>query len=324
MTDSFRHEALFYSSDAEFVAGTLPFVSDGRAAGEPVLVAANRERLELLQLALGSHGQAESVSFLEFDELGRNPARIVPAWRQFYDDCGGGDRPVRGIGEPIWADRSKPEIEECRRHEALVNLAFADAEGFWLRCPYDRSALDPEVIAGAGCTHPELSEAGASGESDSYSGEEGASLPFAGVLPPPRAGAAELSFSASDLKSVRSFATAHAQAAGLDPRRTEDLALALNELATNSIRHSGGGGVARAWREKGELICEVEGGGTIEDPLAGRRKPDPEQISGRGLWIVNQVSDLVEIRSQESGTRARVHMRVEESPVTVFEPSLRG
>ena len=143
LNDGFRHEALFYSSDAEFIAGTLPFVSEGCEAGEPVLVAARRERLDLLRLALGSHGHAKSVTFLEFDELGLNPARIIPAWRQFYDECGGANRPIRGIGEPVWADRSRAEVEECRRHEALLNLAFADAEGFWLRCPYDRSTSRP-------------------------------------------------------------------------------------------------------------------------------------------------------------------------------------
>ena len=68
--------------------------------------------------------------------------------------------------------------------------------------------------------------------------------------------------------------------------------------------------MARAWRGNGELVCEVEDGGRIEDPLAGRRKPEPEQTSGRGLWIANQVADLLEIRSRQTGTRARVHMRV--------------
>ena len=193
LNDGFRHEALFYSSDAEFIAGTLPFVSEGCEAGEPVLVAARRERLDLLRLALGSHGHAKSVTFLEFDELGLNPARIIPAWRQFYDECGGANRPIRGIGEPVWADRSRAEVEECRRHEALLNLAFADAEGFWLRCPYDRSTLDPGVVADACCTHPEVSECGASRDSESYPAED-VPLPFAGELSPPGRGSAELGF----------------------------------------------------------------------------------------------------------------------------------
>jgi anti-sigma regulatory factor (Ser/Thr protein kinase) len=313
VTYGFRHEALFYSSDAEFIAGTVPFVTAGCEAGEPVLIAATRERLELLRLALGSHGHTDSVSFLEFDELGRNPARIIPAWREFYDAAGGGSRPVRGIGEPIWVGRNPAEIEECRRHESLLNLAFADAENFWLRCPYDRARLDPEVITAAGCTHPDLSEGGVSRCSDSFPGDDQFLATFAGELPPPGPDAEEIRFSAADLKAVRRFARSHAQAAGLDADRAGDLVLALSELAANSVRHSGGAGVARAWQADGELICEVEDTGRIEDPLVGRRRPEPDQACGRGLWIVNLVSDLLEIRSRETGTCARVHMRVGEA-----------
>jgi anti-sigma regulatory factor (Ser/Thr protein kinase) len=306
----FRHEAFLYSSDAEFIAGTVPFVSAGRGAGEPVVIAATRERLDLLRLALGSHGHAEGIRYLEFDELGRNPARIIPAWREFYDAAASGGRRVRGIGEPIWAGRSPAEIEECRRHESLLNLAFADAQGFWLRCPYDRSSLGSEVIAGACCTHPQLCEAGASVPSDSYPGEKGLPGPFEGELPTPAPGAAEIVFSEADLGAVRRFATRQGEAAAMTAERVEDLALAVNELAANTIRYAGGSGLARAWQADGELVCEVEDGGRIEDPLAGRRRPDPEQISGRGLWIANQVADLLEIRSTRTGTRARLHMRI--------------
>jgi hypothetical protein len=36
--------------------------------------------------------------------------------------------------------------------------------------------------------------------------------------------------------------------------------------------------------------------------------PDPDPESGRGLWLVNQLCDLVQIRSGPSGTTIRVHM----------------
>ena len=98
------------------------------------------------------------------------------------------------------------EIEECRRHEALLNLAFADAENFWLRCPYDRSTLEPTVVADACGTHPEVSEGGASRRSESYPAEGGVPMPFTGELSAPGRDAAELRFAASELKAVREFA----------------------------------------------------------------------------------------------------------------------
>ena len=37
-TDGFRHEALLYAGDDGFVDGTLPWIRDAVAAGEPILV----------------------------------------------------------------------------------------------------------------------------------------------------------------------------------------------------------------------------------------------------------------------------------------------
>jgi len=34
-----------------------------------------------------------------------------------------------------------------------------------------------------------------------------------------------------------------------------------------------------------------------------------ERESGRGLWIVNQLCDLFQLRSSPAGTVARLHMR---------------
>ena len=63
-------------------------------------------------------------------EIGANPACIIPAWRDFVDECAEAGRAIRGIGEPIWADRSPAELVECQRHESLLNLAFADTRSF--------------------------------------------------------------------------------------------------------------------------------------------------------------------------------------------------
>ena len=85
--------------------------------------------------------------------------------------------------------------------------------------------------------------------------------------------------------------------------------LAVNEVATNSVRHGGGRGMLRIWQEPDALICEVRDGGRIDDPLAGRRRPGGAQIGGYGLWLANQVCDLVQVRSYADGSAVRVHMR---------------
>jgi anti-sigma regulatory factor (Ser/Thr protein kinase) len=84
----------------------------------------------------------------------------------------------------------------------------------------------------------------------------------------------------------------------------------VNELATNSALYSDGHGVLRLWAEPGAFVCEVGDSGLIIDPLAGRSRAEPAQPYGRGLYIVNQVCDLVQIRSGEHGTVVRLRMEL--------------
>ena len=100
----------------------------------------------------------------------------------------------------------------------------------------------------------------------------------------------------------------HAAAAGLNPDRTADLVLAVDEVASNSLRHGGGRGTLRIWREQGALVCEVRDAGRFEDPLAGRERPALDRDGGRGLWMVNQLCDLVQLRSFPSGAVVRLHV----------------
>ena len=49
--------------------------------------------------------------------------------------------------------------------------------------------------------------------------------------------------------------------------------------------------------------------GSFDEPLAGRVRPMPAQMGGYGLWVANQVCDLVQIRSLPGGSAVRLHMR---------------
>src|SRR5918995_3411987 len=97
----FRHEALFYSGEDSFLAGTLPFIRDGMASAEPIMVAVNSEKIELLKSRL--NGSAERVLFADMGELGRNPALIIPAWQDFVAENAANGRRLRGVGGPIFA-----------------------------------------------------------------------------------------------------------------------------------------------------------------------------------------------------------------------------
>jgi anti-sigma regulatory factor (Ser/Thr protein kinase) len=84
----------------------------------------------------------------------------------------------------------------------------------------------------------------------------------------------------------------------------------VNEVCTNSIRHGGGCGLLRTWVDHRTLICEVVDRGRIEQPLAGRERPDLARAGGLGLWLANQVCDLVQLRAFANGGAVRLHMRL--------------
>jgi len=299
-----EHAAVFYRGPDQYLDAVLGFVAGGLERAEPVFVAVPGPKVGLLREHLG--GQAGRVSFADMTELGANPAWIIPRVAAFADAHRG--RAIRYVGEPAWETRSDAELCEATRHEALINLAFAGTAASML-CPYDRGRLAPGVIDGAERTHPVLITGGRSRPSRSY---RGAGLFPAGCdqpLPSPPARAAALAYR-DDLAHVRAFAAAQARRAGLPTGRARDLVIAVSELAANTWRHTDAGGTVHIWSADGELLCQVHDSGHVSDPLAGRRRPIPDAGRGHGLWVVNQLCDLVELRTGGTGTTIRLHMRL--------------
>jgi anti-sigma regulatory factor (Ser/Thr protein kinase) len=305
---TFRHEAFLYAGEHEFLEGTLRFIREGLTDREPVMAALSEAKIARLRAELG--GDARRVCFVDMAEVGSNPARIIPAWHEFVGGRPSPERQIRGIGEPIWAGRTPPELVECQRHEDLLNLAFADTPAFRLLCPYDTEALDPAVIHEARCSHPIVVEDSMERESTGYRGLRAVAAPFGKPLPEPPSPTAELAFDIDTLRTVRRMVSRHAAGVGMSAARTGDLILAVDELATNSVRHGGGRGVLRVWRDDGALICEVRDRGRIDEPLVGRQCPSTDQPGGFGVWLVNQLCDLVQMRSLAGGNVVRLHMHV--------------
>lgn len=302
----FRHEALLYAGEEDFLHGTESFIRGGLAAGEPTLVVVAAPKIARLRERLG--GDADRVDFADMAGVGLNPARIIPAWRDFVDRHAGAGRALRGIGEPIWAERDADELPECQRHEALLNVAFAGAADFWLLCPYDTTALAPDVLAEAERSHPFLSERTQARPSPAYGGLESFAEPFTAPLSQP-ADAAELSFDAGGLEAVRALVSRSAARGGLALDQIAEAVMAANEVATNSVRHGGGAGRLRVWTEAGALVCEVGDAGRMADPMSDRERPGADPDARRGLWLVNHLCDLVQIRSVAGGTVVRMRIR---------------
>ena len=299
-TAAFRHEAIFYAGPEAFLDRVTPFVVEGVAAGEPVMVALAAPKLDALRRRLGA--DADGVVFADMGDIGHNPACIIPAWTDFVAGRSG---PMRGVGEPIWPGRSPDELVECQCHEALLNNAFADADGFHLVCPYDAVHLDREVIAEAERSHPWV---GAT-ESVRYRGCEDAPPQFSEALGDAPGAPVEHRIGRDTLAEIRTLVAEHGRQAGLSEHRASDFVLATHEVATNSLRHGGGEGIIRLWHDNGTAICEVRDRGRLDKPLAGRARPELGEGDGWGLWLANQLCDLVQLRTLPDGNVVRLHLR---------------
>jgi anti-sigma regulatory factor (Ser/Thr protein kinase) len=311
-TAPFRHEAVLYEGDDGFLDRIGQFVREGISAGEPTLVMTNARKIAALRELLGGADE-DLVEYRDMEVAGANPARIIPAWDDFATRLStGGARRLRGVGEPIWPGRSAAELAECHWHEALINRAFANLRGFWLVCPYDIGTLSASVVDDARRTHP-LTHDGEESLSGGKHGAERTELvptrPLATALDQPHSVVAQRRFDGDRLADLRSLVATEGARTGLSSAQIDNLVVAVNEVATNSVTHGGGSGAARIWRQGGAIVCEISDAGTIIDPLVDRTRPSGTPTDARGLWTVNSLCDLVQVRSSvESGSVVRMWM----------------
>lgn len=294
------HQALFYRDRDQYLDGIAAFIRPALEHGQPVAIAVPEPRLDLLRNHLGA--LTSEVELIDMVQLGRNPARIIPAVQALINRHTG--RRLHYVGEAIWPGRSPGEIREAARHDALINLAWPGGEIEFL-CPYDATSLDDAALADAELTHPCVIRDRRCEASPAYA-ESAVPPGCEQPLPEPPADALIVSFGSHDLRDLRGAISDHAASAGLPKARAGEFMTAVNELTSNTVKHAQSRGTLRLWRAGGELVCQIDDSGHIADPLAGRRREITGE-GGLGLWIVNQLCDLVEIRTSPHGTAIRVH-----------------
>jgi transcriptional regulator with XRE-family HTH domain len=156
-----RHRVLVYGSDEEYVAIIVPFLRDGLARSEPVLVVTAPRQTRLLHDALGD--DAPRVEFRDSSRWYTAGAAASNAFLAFARDRFDGGAPwIRIVGEPLASGRrrrSESSLREWIRYESMLNLTLASSPAT-VMCPYDMRRLPDSVVTAAQSTHPEVVGAG--------------------------------------------------------------------------------------------------------------------------------------------------------------------
>ena len=302
-----EHDAFFYASDDEYVTGVLDFVREGLARDEPVLVSVPGWNLDLLRAALTPE-ETPRVRLRDMTVAGRNPGRIIGnVLTAFVREHA--DQRVRIVGEPIWAGRTDEEYPACAEHEALINVALG-ASPAYIQCPYDTRTLPASVLTDATRTHPMLAAGAERWISPAYADAGAVAASFDTPLSPVPAEAEFVVIGPeTGARGARALVHEAGEARRLDAERLADVRLVAQELAVNTLTHSGGRGLMEVWTADDHLVVQVQDGGRITDRLVGRRPPEPPH-EGHGLFVVHQRADLVRIHRESSGTTVRAYFRI--------------
>jgi len=113
-------------------------------------------------------------------------------------------------------------------------------------------------------------------------------------------------FDRDSLYALRSAVAAHASAAGLTRQRVYDVVSAAHELAANAVRHGAGHGRLRLWADGQSLYLEVSDDGPAKRDDARPETAEWRREHAHGLWIVDQLADLVGEDRDPAGTTVTV------------------
>src|SRR5918997_2257511 len=145
------HDALFFSSTDELAVGTVPFVREGLAAGDAVVVTASPAAVDVVHWAVDGDPRLHVLERHETYHR-RTPAAVTGLRRLADRLTADGTRRVRVVGETDFG-RTERDWLEWQRYEAVVNDALA-AWPLWGLCVFDTTRLPDRVLDSVARTHP--------------------------------------------------------------------------------------------------------------------------------------------------------------------------
>jgi anti-sigma regulatory factor (Ser/Thr protein kinase) len=297
--DRFAHEAFVFDADDQAAARVVPFVEDGLALGQRVIVVAGPLVRDLVVDALGER-VADLTVLAAAEEFWQGGHQTLATYRESMEPLLADGRPWRLVGEPTWL--STPGGHTWSRFEAVANDAFAQFPYYSL-CLHDRRRLTREALEAQLRVHPLVWDGGAPVASADY---EPTTQFLARVEPPTTPAPPHArTLHVEDLASARA-ALQEWVAPGAAAGRTTEVLLAVYELVVNAVRASGAARVD-SWAEGPARLWQVSDHGPgLDDATAGYVPPERDLESGRGLWLARSLADDSAVRGSEQGTVVRL------------------
>lgn len=300
------HDALLFSSPDELAAATVPFVQEGLAAGDVVVVTASPATADVVRTAVDD----DRVRVLPRDvAYGRRTPAAVTAFRRLTDELAAtGARRVRVLGETDFG-RTEREQLEWQRYEAVLNDALADRP-LWGLCLFDTTRLPEPVLESVARTHPTV-VVGRSRTPNPRFVDPAAYLRGLPVPEEPlQSGVPRLAVDdVADLIALRHAVAAELASVGGPREVVEDFLLAVDETTSNAARHGAPPVGLRLWTSADRVVCAVtDHGRGLDDPFAGYGPAHGQDLSrgGMGVWLARQLCDHVDISSGPDGVTVRL------------------
>ena len=304
-TGTFVHQAVVYDDPQTLAAVIGPIVQASLDRGESPIIVLEADIAAALRDSLVD---ASRFQVIDPADIYTRPWRTFASYAETVLAKAEAGEPILLVGEPPYATCDTDDAAEWLRVESALNTALEGVDALVL-CPYRRETAGDTVMDEMARVHPELRWAGGSGGSDTYV-EPMTYLDEARNALLPELGAPdwELQFDGSMLRELRRAVSFDAELAGLDAARVPEFAVAVHEVAANSVKHGGGAGTVRFWAMPHDIVCEIEDTGTLGSSPLGMLPPDPAVPTGRGLWLARQFSDSLAIATRPGGTVARMRI----------------
>jgi anti-sigma regulatory factor (Ser/Thr protein kinase) len=281
------HEAGFYASDLEFLQLIVPFVTEGLAAGEPVVIGFDDRKSRLVRAALA---QPEAVDFSTDGHLYATPAMAIEAYRQLFERSAGAEQ-IRIAGD-VPHEGNGGRFAGWDRYESAVNTVWQKYP-VYSRCLYDTTTAAAEVVDVVERTHRQLITADGQA-APSWRYQDGAEFePLPARADPLEGSCAQVTLVDAPIARVVREVGAQAQTV-LEPITLSDLLFALSEAVSNAEEYGCPPTTIRVWTDSDHVVVHVHDMGFgPDDPLTGLvPTPDNAYGPGLGLWLSHQLEDI--------------------------------